>query len=46
MVSGLCSVHETEKDNYKKLWYETMKEKGYLEDVGINGRVIIKCILK
>jgi len=31
---------------YAKFWYEHVKEKGHLEDVGVDGRIILKWFLK
>jgi hypothetical protein len=31
---------------HKKLWAEALKEKYILEDVGVDGKVILKWILK
>ena len=31
---------------YAKFWYEHVKEKGNLEDEGVDGRIILKWFLK
>jgi hypothetical protein len=31
---------------YKKFWWENLKGRNNLEGVGVNRRIILKCILK
>ena len=31
---------------YKGFWWGNLRERGHLEDLGVDGRVISKCIFK
>jgi hypothetical protein len=43
LISGLCSRYG-EKEN-TKIWWEVMGKKDYLEDLGVDKRIIIQEII-
>jgi hypothetical protein len=43
-MDGACSIHE--RKNHTNFWYIYPKEIGHMEDLGIDGRIIIKLIIK
>jgi len=44
-MGGACSTYGGE-DVHTRLWWETLSERGHLEDPGIDGRIILRWILK
>jgi hypothetical protein len=34
------------REAYTGLWWENLKERDYLEDPGVNGRIILRWILR
>jgi hypothetical protein len=40
-----CNTHGREENAYK-IWSKVPKERGHMEDLGVDGRIILKLILK
>jgi hypothetical protein len=44
-MGGICSTHVRVETFYRIFWMENHKGRGYSEDVGVDGRIILKWIL-
>jgi hypothetical protein len=44
-VGGTCSTHGRDGEMHTEFWSEKLKGGGLSEDVGVNGRIILKWIL-
>ena len=43
--ADLCSTYGERRDVYR-VWWRNLRTKDYLEDLGIDSKIILKCILK
>jgi hypothetical protein len=41
-----CSTYGREKEVHTVFWWGSMRERDHLEGPGIDGRVILRCILR
>ena len=41
-----CIAHMEKKEMYTGFWWRNLRTRDYLENLGIYGRIILKCILK
>jgi len=44
-MGGACSIYGGE-EVYTGFWWGTLRERDHFEDIGVDGRVILKCIFK
>jgi len=44
-MGGTCSAY-VEKRGVYRVWYENLREREHLGDLGINGKIILRWILK
>jgi len=45
-MSEACSTYRGEKEYIQGFWLRNLKEGDHLVHLGIDGRIILKCILK
>jgi len=39
---GTCSIYGGKGEVHKQKWWENLRERDHLEDLGINGKIILK----
>ena len=45
-MGGACSVYRGRGEAYTGFWWGNLREKHHLEDPGIDGRAILRCIFR
>jgi hypothetical protein len=45
-MGGACSTHEGERELHTGFWRGDKRERGSLEDLGVDGKIILKWIFK
>jgi len=44
-MGGTCRKFE-EREVHRGIWWRNLKERGHMEDIGVEGRIILKRIFK
>jgi hypothetical protein len=44
-MGGTCSTPGTDEEIHRVVWLENMKGRKHLEDLGVNGRIILERML-
>ena len=45
-MGRVCSTYGRQEECIQGFWREDLRERGHLEDEGIDGRIILKCVFK
>jgi len=45
-IGGACSTYEGPGEVHTEFWWGNLREKGHLEDPGVNGRIILRWIFR
>ena len=45
-MDGACGKYKKEEKKYTGFWWQNVKERDYLEDLVVDGRLIVKLIFK
>ena len=46
MMDGICSTYQAEESYVQDFRWGNPRKRGYLKDIGVDGKVILKYILK
>jgi len=44
-MGGTCSMYGGE-EVYTEFWWGNLRERGHLEDPGVDGRIILRCLFR
>ena len=45
-LGGACSTYGRDETCVQGVWWVDLRERDHLEDPGVNGRILLKCIYK
>jgi hypothetical protein len=46
MMVGMCGMHGENRNAQRVVWWQNVRGRDHFEDLGTDGRIILKCILK
>jgi len=45
-MGGACSTYGGREEVYTEFWWRNLRERDQLEDPGVDGRIIFRCIFR